>query len=61
MPSQPFPTNIPLEIEMDKLEPQVPVLECNPAPIAPTLALPSKDEAAHSMNQEFGVRVQLDS
>jgi hypothetical protein len=37
------------------------MLECDTTPIAPSLALPPNDEAAHAMDEEFGVRVQLDS
>ncbi len=59
MSSQPSPSNVRGKIELEELEPKIPVLNCDTAAVAPSLALPSKDKAAHAENQKFGVRVQV--
>src|SRR5579875_1520816 len=57
---EPFPSNVELKVQLEKLQPQVPVLECYTAPVAPSLTLPAEDKAAHAVDQEFGVRVEFD-
>ena len=59
MASEPLPTNAKLHIQVDKLCPEVSMVEWRTAPVSPTLTAPPKDEISHPVDQEFGIGMQL--
>jgi hypothetical protein len=57
--SEPLPTNAKLRIQVDKLRPELSMVDWQTAPVFPFLATPSKDETSHPMNQKLGIGIQL--
>jgi hypothetical protein len=48
--SEPLPTDVELNIQVDELRPEVSVVEGRTTPISPSLATPAKDEPAHPLD-----------
>jgi hypothetical protein len=60
MASDPGPAHAKPGVEFEQLDPNRTVLQWAATPVAPTVALPAEDKAAHAINQEFGIRIEFD-
>ena len=55
------PLHCVLRIQYREFGPQLAVLDSAASTVSPTLPLPLEHEAAHSVDQVLGIRVQLDA